>query len=52
MKQNKQMYVAPKVELIEMQAQGLLCASTPEPADFGGKGLYIQGQDANGAWVL
>lgn len=52
MKQNKQMYEAPKVELIEMQTQGVLCASTAEPVDFGGKGLYIQNQDVNGAWVL
>ena len=51
MKQNK-MYEAPKVELIEMEMQGILCSSAPEPADFNGKGLYIQGQDVNGAWVL
>lgn len=43
MKQNKQMYEAPKVELIEMQAQGVLCSSAPEPTplpeSFNGTGL-------------
>lgn len=30
MKQNK-MYEAPKVELITMEMQGILCSSVPEP---------------------
>jgi len=52
MKQNKQMYEAPKVELIEMQAQGVLCSSAPEKAGFDGTGLNISDQSFNGAWVL
>ena len=52
MKQNKQMYEAPKVELIEMQTQGVLCSSVPAPVDFSGRGLQINNQDVNGAWVL
>jgi hypothetical protein len=48
MKQNKQMYEAPKVELIEMQAQGVLCSSATEITgrvmDFGSNG--------NGAWTM
>ena len=38
MKQNK-MYEAPKVELITMEMQGILCSSVPGPEDFGGTGL-------------
>ena len=35
MKQNK-MYEAPKVELITIEMQGILCSSVPEPENFGG----------------
>ena len=48
MKQNKQMYVAPKVELIEMQAQGVLCSSATE-TQFNGTGLQFQ--EEYGAFV-
>lgn len=47
MKQNKQLYVAPKVELIEMQAQGVLCSSVTQ---FDGKGFEFDTN--NGAWTL
>jgi len=37
MKQNK-LYVAPKMEVIEVKPQGILCASGGvEPTDFNGK---------------
>lgn len=38
MKQNK-LYVAPKMEVIEIEPQGILCASgdVAEPTDFNGK---------------
>jgi hypothetical protein len=49
MKQNKQMYEAPKVELIEMETQGVLCSSAQE---FQGTGLRINTDYAEGAWVL
>lgn len=50
MKQNKQMYEAPKVELIEMQAQGVLCASAPE---LNGAGFRFNTHyQEDGAWVL
>jgi hypothetical protein len=52
MKQNKQMYVAPKVELIAMELQGVLCSSVPESAGFNGTGLNIEDQFGTGAWVL
>jgi predicted lipase len=51
MKQNKQMYEAPKVELIEMQAQGVLCASA-EKTGFTGTGLQIDDQYTYGAWTM
>lgn len=35
MKQNK-MYEAPKVELITIEMQGILCSSVPGPENFGG----------------
>ncbi len=49
MKQNKQMYEAPKVELIEMETQGVLCASTPQ-TDF--NGTVMEFDRAQGAWVM
>jgi hypothetical protein len=52
MKQNKQMYEAPKMELIEMELQGILCASAPEPTplpeSFNGTGLNFV--DKMGSW--
>lgn len=50
MKQNKQMYEAPKVELIEMEAQGVLCSSapTPLPESFNGTGLDFGSNKAAG----
>ena len=50
MKQNKQLYVAPKVELIEMEMQGVLCSSAPENANF--TGTVLEFDRNNGAWVL
>lgn len=40
MKQNK-LYVAPKVDVIMIEPQGILCASVPapEPMDFMGTGM-------------
>jgi hypothetical protein len=38
MKQNK-MYVAPKVDVIKIEPQGILCASVAEPMDFMGTGM-------------
>jgi hypothetical protein len=38
MKQNK-MYEAPKVELITMEMQGILCSSVPGPEEFNGTGI-------------
>jgi len=52
MKQNKQMYEAPKVELIEMETQGVLCSSVPAPAGFTGTGMYIQDQQGAGDWAF
>jgi len=49
MKQNKQMYEAPKVELIEMEAQGVLCSSAPETRDMTGTGFVLD--YGNGAWT-
>jgi hypothetical protein len=49
MKQNKQMYEAPKVELIEMQTQGVLCSSA-EQTEFRGTGLQFS--EGYGAWVM
>lgn len=37
MKQNK-MYEAPKVELITIEMQGILCSSVPEPESVGFEG--------------
>ena len=51
MKQNKQMCEAPKVELIEMQAQGVLCSSAAP--ELNGTGLrFTDHYQENGAWVL
>ena len=36
MKQNK-MYVTPKVEVIEVEPQGILCTSGGDPTDFSGR---------------
>ncbi len=47
MKQNKQMYEAPKVELIEMETQGVLCSSA---TDFTGSVMNFGTNE--GAWVL
>ena len=49
MKQNKQMYEAPKVELIEMQAQGVLCSSVQE---LQGTGMRITTEYVEGAWTM
>ena len=38
MKQNK-MYVAPQVDVIKIEPQGILCASVAEPTDFMGTGM-------------
>jgi hypothetical protein len=38
MKQNK-LYVTPKVDVIEIEPQGILCASVPAPVDFTGTGM-------------
>lgn len=48
MKQNKQMYEAPKVELIAMELQGVLCSSVQE---LQGTGIQLD-QNVYGAWVL
>jgi len=47
MKQNKQMYEAPKVELIEMELQGVLCSSV---AEFTGAVMNFESKE--GAWVM
>jgi len=54
MKQNKQVYEAPKVELIEMEAQGVLCGSGggPETRDMTGTGMHIQDQLGAGDWAF
>lgn len=48
MKQNK-MYEAPKVELITMEMQGILCSSVPGPEEFNGTGFGF-GQNLFGTW--
>lgn len=48
MKQNKQMYVAPKVELIAMELQGVLCASGP----YEFTGAVMNFENNEGAWVM
>lgn len=51
MKQNKQMYEAPKVELIEMETQGVLCGSGgPETRDMTGTGFVLD--HGNGSWTI
>jgi hypothetical protein len=40
MKQNK-WYVAPKVEVIEIEPQGILCTSAPAPEEFTGTGFKL-----------
>ena len=51
MKQNK-LYVTPKVDVIEIEPQGILCASgdvpTPETANFSGTGMNFT--RSNGGW--
>ncbi|MBR7022294.1 MAG: hypothetical protein IKI09_02325 [Bacteroidales bacterium] len=48
MKQNK-MYEAPKVELITMEMQGILCSSVPATEEFGGNtGMMLQ--EVGGTW--
>jgi len=47
MKQNK-MYEAPKVELITMEMQGILCSSVPGPDNFNGSGFTLD--QAGGTW--
>ena len=51
MKQNKQMYETPKVELIEMETQGVLCSSTSE-ASINGKVMDFEQNYGDGAWTL
>jgi hypothetical protein len=47
MKQTK-MYEAPKMEIIELGTQGVLCASVAEPINFNGTGMnFTRG---NGEW--
>ncbi len=48
MKQNK-MYEAPKVELITMEMQGILCSSVPGPDSFGANtgGMMLSGEGGN-----
>ena len=50
MKQNKQMYEAPKVELIEMQTQGVLCSSAPVPETAGFNGTGLNFTREQGTW--
>ena len=38
MKQNK-LYVTPKMDVITVEPQGILCASVPSPVDFTGTGM-------------
>ena len=52
MKQNKQMYEAPKVELIEMETQGVLCASALTGAGMNLGNIEGGDWNNNGAWVL
>lgn len=49
MKQNK-LYVAPKVDVIMIEPQGILCASAPglEPMDFMGTGMNFETK--SGSW--
>lgn len=48
MKQNK-LYVAPKMEVIEVEPQGILCTSGGvEPSDFMGTGMSFG--DEVGQW--
>ena len=48
MKQNK-LYVAPKMEVIEIEPQGILCASGGvEPTDFTGSVMSFETH--NGQW--
>jgi hypothetical protein len=52
MKQNKQMYEAPKVELIEMETQGVLCSSGPEvPPETAFNGNVMNFNRKNGSWA-
>jgi hypothetical protein len=46
MKQTK-MYEAPKMEVIELGTQGVLCASIPEPVDFTGTGMTFTTDGGN-----
>ena len=48
MKQNK-LYVAPQVDVIKIEPQGILCASgVIEPAEFMGTGMEFGTK--NGSW--
>lgn len=47
MKQNK-MYVAPKVDVIRIEPQGMLCASVVESTEFMGTGMTFE--ENYGAW--
>jgi hypothetical protein len=49
MKQNK-MYEAPKVELIQMEAQGVLCASGEQPASTQFNGTTMEFSRTSGIW--
>lgn len=49
MKKTLRMYVAPKVELIQMELQSVLCASQADTANFNGTGLTFGTK--NGSWV-
>jgi hypothetical protein len=44
------MYEAPKVELIEMEAQGVLCSSAIPPMEMRGTGMNITNQNTMGSW--
>jgi hypothetical protein len=47
MKQNK-LYVAPKMEVIEVEPQGILCTSCGvEPSDFMGTGMSFTEHSGN-----
>jgi len=50
MKNNRQRYEAPKAEVIEIESQGILCASVDADSSIGGGGTTNMGINGNFGW--
>ncbi len=50
MKQIQSKYEAPKVELIEMEAQGILCSSAPVVPETAFNGSVMNFNRTGGSW--